>query len=216
MRSCWQIRQEITNKGGEGKPNGWLVQCTECAMYLGDQSCWEQCKGSPCCCAPMHVTCDFCILYIEHRREIAEMLQASQGRAETPDMAVPLPTVTPQPIPIKGEMSATMEKLQFNIPGMWADHHVLKVRAILTSMAGVQDVVASSAFRMVALSYDPATVTPDQIAAALASAGYPISTNGTDVVAETVPVAAGKRDPAWYRLGLRQHKTDERDLKTKR
>ncbi|MCX7669361.1 MAG: heavy-metal-associated domain-containing protein, partial [Anaerolineae bacterium] len=143
-------------------------------------------------------------------------LQSPQSHAENPDMARPLSTAAPQSISIKGDMLATMEKLQFNIPGMWADHHVLKVRNVLTGMAGVQDVVASSAFRMVALNYDPAVVTPEQIAAALASAGYPISTNGTDVVAETVPIAAGKRDPAWYRLGLRQHKTDERDLKTKR
>ncbi|MGC8779823.1 MAG: heavy-metal-associated domain-containing protein [Anaerolineae bacterium] len=109
-----------------------------------------------------------------------------------------------------------MEKLQFNIPNMWADHHVLKVRAILNDLAGVSDVVASSAFRMVALNYDPAAITPDQIAAALEQAGYAISTDGAGVIAETVPVAAGKRDPAWYRLGLRQHRTDERDLKTKR
>ncbi len=109
-----------------------------------------------------------------------------------------------------------MEKLQFNIPTMWADHHVLKVRAVLTNMAGVQDVVASSAFRMVALTYDPAVVTPDQIAAALETAGYPISTDGAGVIAEAVPVASGQRDPAWFRLGLRQYRTDERDLKTKR
>ncbi len=109
-----------------------------------------------------------------------------------------------------------MEKLQLNVPDMWADHHVLKVRAVLGALPGVQEVIASSAFRMVALSYDPACVSPGAIMAALEDAGYPVATDGTGIITETVPVATGQRDPAWFRLGLRQHKTDERDLKTKR
>lgn len=109
-----------------------------------------------------------------------------------------------------------MERLQLNVPNLWADHHVLKVRAVLTALPGIQDVIASSAFRMIALSYDPALVSPGAIMAALEEAGYPVATDGTGVIAETVPVADGKRDPAWTRLGMRQIKTDERDLKTKR
>lgn len=109
-----------------------------------------------------------------------------------------------------------MERLQLNVPDMWADHHVLKVRAILTAMPGVQDVIASSAFRMVSLSYDPALTDPVAIAARLAEAGYPVATDGAGVISERVPVATGGRDPAWFRLGMRQSKTDERDLKTKR
>lgn len=109
-----------------------------------------------------------------------------------------------------------MEKLQLNVPDMWADHHVLKVRAALTALPGVADVIASSAFRMVALSYDPALTSPGAVMAALEEAGYTVATDGTGVIAETVPVADGKRDPAWTRLGIRQIKTDERDLKTKR
>ncbi len=109
-----------------------------------------------------------------------------------------------------------MEKLQFNVPDMWADHHVLKVRAVLDAIEGVQDVIASSAFRMVVLSYDPDLTSPGAIWAALEDAGYSVSTDGAGVIAEAVPVASGKRDPAWARLGARQTRTDERDLKTKR
>lgn len=109
-----------------------------------------------------------------------------------------------------------MEKLQLNVPDMWADNHVLKVRAALTALDGVQDVLASSAFRMVALSYDPAVVNPGAIMATLEDAAYPVATDGTAVVTQRVPVATGDRDPAWFRLGMRQAKTDERDLKTKR
>ena len=93
----------------------------------------------------------------------------------------------------------------------------LKVRAALGAMHGVQDVIASSAFRTVALSYDPTLTSPVAFMAELDDAGYTVATDGTGVIAESVPVADGKR--YWWRwdcLGMRQMKTDERDLKTKR
>lgn len=225
MRSCWQIRQDLVEKNGNSTPdgerdghklNGWLVDCAHCAVFTSEVSCWEQCSGSPCCCAPLHVTCDFCVLYIEHRREITEMLHAngnpllSSGPSAHPDGAVR------QSIYAKGETSATMEKLQLSIPDLWADHHVLTVRTALTALDGVQDVIASSAFRMVALSYDPAIISPGAIMAALEDAGYAVATDGTGVIAEHVPTAERGFDPAWFRLGMRKQTTDERDLKTKR
>ena len=109
-----------------------------------------------------------------------------------------------------------MEKVQFNVPNLWADHHTLKVREVLSQLPGVTDIVASSAFRMVAISYDPALVSPGALMATLDEAGYPIATAGAEVLTQPVPVQDGRRDPAWNRLGTRQFKTDERDLKTKR
>lgn len=106
-----------------------------------------------------------------------------------------------------------MEKLQLNVPNLWADHHVLRVRARLNALPGVQDVIASSAFRMVALSYDPALTTPGAIMAELEDAGYPVATDGAGVMTHPVPVADGRKDPAWDRLGLRQTRTDARDAK---
>lgn len=106
-----------------------------------------------------------------------------------------------------------MEKIQFNVPDLWADHHTLKVRGVLTQMAGVQDVIASSAFRMVAITYDPAVVAPGAMMAALDEAGYPVATDGAGVMAHPVPVQDGRKDPAWDRLGLRQTRTDARDAK---
>lgn len=221
MRYCWQIRQGLSDKHGKNgrsldTAQGWLVECAACATFNGVQSCWEQYSGAPCCCAAIHVTCDFCVLYIEHRREIAEMRHLTENHFSDPGMSAQPSTAAPLPIHTKGDMSATMEKLQLNLPDMWADHHVLKVRAVLTAMPGVQEVIASSAFRMVALSYDATLASPGAIMAALEEAGYSVATDGTGVIAETVPVATGQRDPAWFRLGMRQHKTDERDLKTKR
>jgi copper chaperone CopZ len=106
-----------------------------------------------------------------------------------------------------------MEKIQFGVPTLWADHHTLKVRAALSKLPGVQDVVASSAFRMVAMTYDPARITPDAIVEALTAAGYPVAEDGQGVVAQPVPVQNGRRDPAWDRLGFRVARSDPRDVK---
>lgn len=206
MRTCWEIRHDLLAQSGHGK-NGWVVDCTGCAVYAGDKSCWEQCTGSPCCCAPLHVTCDFCEIYIEHRREIAGMIQAG----DQPEAAPARPTPVESGSHPRGG-KRIMEKVQFGVPRLWADHHTLKVREVLAQISGVQDIIASSAFRMVAMSYDPAVTSPDAIAAALASAGYPVAEDGQGVVAQPVPVADGRKDPAWDRLGFRVARTDPRDV----
>ncbi len=106
-----------------------------------------------------------------------------------------------------------MEKLQLNTPDMYADHHVLKVRATLTGLNGVQDVIASSAFRMVAMSYDPTLITPSAIASRLAEAGYPVTAEPEAALEHLAPVQSGRADPAWDRLGVRVSSTDERDAR---
>lgn len=205
---CWEIRRDLQAQTATGK-NGWVVDCPGCAVYGSAQACWEQCAGSPCCCAPLSVTCDFCEIYIEHRREIAGLRQTDA--VSTVAEARPAPTL-PFNSPLKGG-KPLMEKLQFGVPTLWADHHTLKVRAVLSQLAGVQDIVASSAFRMVAMTYDPARITPDAIATALAAAGYPVAEDGQGVVAQPVPVQDGRRDPAWDRLGFRVARSDSRDVK---
>ena len=107
-------------------------------------------------------------------------------------------------------MPIAMEKLQFNVPDLWADHHVLRVRAALDKLApAVQNVVASSAFRIVAVEYDPAAVSREQIQSALAEAGYPVASE-PGAVNPVVPVQTRRADPAWARLGFRVKSTDPR------
>ncbi|OQA46596.1 MAG: hypothetical protein BWY52_00659 [Chloroflexi bacterium ADurb.Bin325] len=106
-----------------------------------------------------------------------------------------------------------MKRVQFGVPTLWADHHTLKVRETLTQLTGVQDVLASAAFRMVVVSYDPALVNPGIITAALEEAGYPVAADGENVLTQPVPVQDGRKDPSWDRLGLRQTRTDLRDVK---
>ncbi len=101
-----------------------------------------------------------------------------------------------------------MKKLVLDMPSMFADHHVLKIREILSSIDGVGDVLASSAWRQIMISYDSAKAQPKAIEKALADAGY-TTTEGTPVLVEANPI---KRDPKWEELGVRATKTDPADI----
>jgi copper chaperone CopZ len=100
-----------------------------------------------------------------------------------------------------------MEKMVLSVPKMWADHHVLKVREALNALGGVQDLYASSAFRHVLVTYDPAQLDQPAIVQALTQAGYEV---GEELALEGMPLSGG--DPAWERLGVRVTKTNRRDL----
>ena len=65
-----------------------------------------------------------------------------------------------------------METLTLDMPAMYGDHHVLEVRRLLGTLPGVSEIYASSAFRVVELSYDPDQVSAEQIEAALVEGGY--------------------------------------------
>jgi copper chaperone CopZ len=65
-----------------------------------------------------------------------------------------------------------METITVDLPTMYGDHHVADVRRILLAMPGVEDVYASSAFRVVRARIDPAKVSEGDIRAALSEAGY--------------------------------------------
>jgi len=65
-----------------------------------------------------------------------------------------------------------MEKYTLDLPTMYGDHHVLEVRRILLEIPGIEDVYASSAFRAVEVTYDPAKVTPEIFIVKLDQHGY--------------------------------------------
>lgn len=60
----------------------------------------------------------------------------------------------------------------FNTPSLYGDHHVLEVRRILFELPGVEDVYASSAFRVVDVTYDTEKIDEASIAKQLEEAGY--------------------------------------------
>jgi copper chaperone CopZ len=60
----------------------------------------------------------------------------------------------------------------FDTPALYGDHHVLEVRRLLLEIPGVQDVYASSAFRVVDVTFDPEKVEEAVIARKLGDTGY--------------------------------------------
>jgi hypothetical protein len=244
VKSCWQIRND---QGANGER--WRINCADCRALATGVSCWE--LDTPGCCAPVHVTCDFCSLYIDHRREIASLTQKLQTNeaigatflslGHDPDddqtlqagyAAIDLPTrqvsattwpTAPWGEPVsssKEDASSIMEKQQLNVPDMYADHHVLRVRAVLAALEPkVQNIVASSAFRLLAFEYDPAMISVEAVQAALAEAGYPTGAGQPVMVnplSAPVTPANSHADPAWERLGVRISRTDVRDAKPAR
>jgi copper chaperone CopZ len=65
-----------------------------------------------------------------------------------------------------------METITIDLPKMYGDHHVAEVRSILLAMPGVEDVYASSAFRVARVRIDPVKVSEADLRAKLAAAGY--------------------------------------------
>jgi copper chaperone CopZ len=100
------------------------------------------------------------------------------------------------------------EKAVFQVPKMYADHHVEIVRDVLLKLKGVEDVVASSAAQRVAVRYDAQHLTADAVADALSSAGY---APGEQPTLPEVP--EGKEDVSpWFRVIRRVTKTNIKDL----
>ena len=65
-----------------------------------------------------------------------------------------------------------MKEISLDLPTMYGDHHVTEVRRLLLEMAGVQDVYASSGFRIAESQYDETTIDPEAIREKLEEAGY--------------------------------------------
>jgi copper chaperone CopZ len=101
-----------------------------------------------------------------------------------------------------------VDKKVFDVPKMYADHHVDAVRNALVKLDGVDNVVASSSFKRVAVSYDPKRLSADAIADALRQAGY-----GPGEEWELPRIPEGKEDSSsWFQTLQRVTVTDQRDL----
>ena len=102
-----------------------------------------------------------------------------------------------------------MEKTVLHVPKMYADHHVLAVREALLPVDGVEEVMASSAFKRVVVGYDSARLEPNAIEEALQAAGYG---PGEDWEIPVPP--EGKEDgSAWFKTIGRVTETNILDLK---
>jgi copper chaperone CopZ len=101
-----------------------------------------------------------------------------------------------------------MEKTIFEVPKMYADHHVEAVRQTLTGLPGVAAVLASAAFKRVVVEYDPTATNPAAIEKGLSAAGYQ---PGEDWELPTLPTAKEDESP-WFQTIWRVTKTNLLDL----
>jgi copper chaperone CopZ len=102
-----------------------------------------------------------------------------------------------------------MEKIVLELPSMFADHHVLSVRDVLTGLEGIEEVYASSAWKQLMITFDKAKIKQPAIEKALAEAGFPVGEGETPVLVEANKI---KRDPRWQTLGSRVTKTNMADI----
>lgn len=101
-----------------------------------------------------------------------------------------------------------MERMVLRIPKMWADHHVLAVRKALADI-GIQEIEASSARRLVRLSFDPSAVEREAILRALRDAGYAPT---EEEVRLPEPLANKEPGSPWFVHVARTTQTNRLDL----
>ena len=101
-----------------------------------------------------------------------------------------------------------MQKVTLNLPSMYADHHVLAVRDLLQGLDGVEEVYASSAWKQVQVTYDPAQLDESVIGETLNEGGYPVEGEETPFLIERNRIG---RDPQWNKLSVRTTQTNPKD-----
>ena len=100
-----------------------------------------------------------------------------------------------------------MESALFDVPKMYADHHVPLVRDVLLQAAGVQEVNASAMLRRIQVTFDPAVTSAESLQENLVEAGY-----GPGVCIECVPPPLRKDDGSfWHTLRPRVTETNPLD-----
>ena len=100
-----------------------------------------------------------------------------------------------------------METLTIDLPAMFGDHHVVEVRRLLLEIPGVEDVYASSSFRVAEVTYDPKKVDEEAIKGVLDEAGY---LGNLAVPAEAgAPATELERDEAFFRHTAAYEQTRE-------
>jgi copper chaperone CopZ len=102
-----------------------------------------------------------------------------------------------------------MTRTTLDVPTLWADHHVLKVRETLTVLEGVEDVYASSAWKQVLVTYNNRKIKRADIEKALATAGYPVGKGEVPLLIQPTDI---RRDPQWTVMGARSTETNQADL----
>ena len=89
-----------------------------------------------------------------------------------------------------------MATVAIDLPLMYADHHVVEVRRVLLGAPGVKGVVASSAFQVVQVEYDPDQASEDDLKQILDENGY---LGELQVPVESGKPAVGSDEKSYFR-----------------
>lgn len=92
-----------------------------------------------------------------------------------------------------------MQTSTFDTPALYGDHHVTEVRKQLLSLPGVQEVYASSAFRVVEVTYDELLVTHSRLMEKLDELGY---LSDLHVMTETGVAAQRSSEDGFFRQSV--------------
>ena len=99
-----------------------------------------------------------------------------------------------------------MERLSFEVPGLYADHQVPLVKEKVESLPGVGQVQVSATFGLVIIEVDAEQTRTSLVKEAL---------EGLDLQGEgemVTPPPADKGDPAWFRVGSRNTQTNPQEI----
>ncbi|MBM3694990.1 MAG: heavy-metal-associated domain-containing protein [Actinobacteria bacterium] len=89
-----------------------------------------------------------------------------------------------------------MTSLTVGVPTMYADHHVVEVRRILSEIPGVERINASAAFQVVEIGFDPERTSADVLRRTLDEAGY---LGPLPIPAESGKPAVGRDGATYFR-----------------
>ena len=90
-----------------------------------------------------------------------------------------------------------MKTKVFDLPSLYGDHHVTEVRRILMETPGVQEVYASSGFRVVEIQFDESKTNDKELENILENSGY-LGELITEVESEK-PESTGESTGTYFR-----------------
>jgi len=100
-----------------------------------------------------------------------------------------------------------MKDAVIDVPSMYADHHVLRVREALLGLSGVSEVRASAARRKILVRFDEAQTSQDAVEDALKAVGY--------LLGQAPPIGGfperHKDGSAWNTVAQRATTTEQKD-----
>lgn len=102
-----------------------------------------------------------------------------------------------------------MQEITLDVPGLYGDHHVLILKALLEEVDGVEEMYLSSAWKQILLRIDPNRTSREAIEAALEGAGYGVSAGETPILIERDRIG---RDPQWSKSEFRVTKSYPADM----